>query len=130
MSVFSKKNMIFCPLFPRKFAAKVQQKMHIRKSGEKIFTKNDRFIYLRWYTILIQARLKMKYWIADDKAKPIFANIFERSCVWAAFCERTFGGIGKAKAASEVLQKMHPVRSQVPSLYCNNLYFFRREPTL
>ena len=49
-----------------------------------IFAKNDRFIYLRWYTILIQALLKMKYWMADDKAKPIFANIFERSCVWAA----------------------------------------------
>ena len=35
-----------------------------------------------------------------------------RAGVWAASCERTFGGIGKAKAASEVLQKMHPVRSQ------------------
>ena len=26
MSAFSKKNMIFCPLFPRKYAAKIQQK--------------------------------------------------------------------------------------------------------
>ena len=26
MSAFSKKNMIFCPFFPRKYAAKVQQK--------------------------------------------------------------------------------------------------------
>ena len=39
MSAFSKKNMIFCPLFPRKYAAKVQQKMHIRKSGEKYLQK-------------------------------------------------------------------------------------------
>ena len=128
MSVFSKKNMIFCPLFPRKFAAKVQQKMHIRKSGEKIFTKNDRFIYLRWYTILIQARLKMKYWIADDKAKPIFANIFERSCVWAAFCERTFGGIGKAKAASEVLQKAPCAKPRCPHCTATTSTFFGGNP--
>ena len=47
-----------------------------------------------------------------QKAKPYFSKKCERARVWAAFCERTFGGIGKAKAASEVLQKMHPVRSQ------------------
>lgn len=35
------------------------------------------------------------------QAKPYFSKKCERARVWAASCERTFGGIGKAKAASE-----------------------------
>lgn len=35
------------------------------------------------------------------QAKPYFLKKCERARVWAASCERTFGGIGKAKAASE-----------------------------
>ena len=35
------------------------------------------------------------------QAKPHFQKKCERAAVWAASCERTFGGIGKAKAASE-----------------------------
>ena len=50
-------------------------------------------------------RVKSDWYI--QKARPYFSKKCERAGVWAAFCERTFGGIGKAKAASEVLQKMH-----------------------
>ena len=56
-------------------------------------------------------RVKSEWHI--QKAKPYFSKkSASDAVVWAAFCERTFGGIGRAKAASEVQQKMHPVRSQ------------------
>ena len=42
-----------------KTAAKVQQKMHIRKKSEKNMQKNNRFIYFIRYSSLIQARLRM-----------------------------------------------------------------------
>ena len=47
LSAFSKKNMIFCPLFPRKYAAKVQQKMHIRKQSRRISSKKEIFFYYK-----------------------------------------------------------------------------------
>ena len=88
--------------------------------------KNDRFIYLIHYPSLAQARLKVKCWIVDDKVATDFMTICERTGVWAALSERSYGGIGfdcdgilsgfiKAKAVSEVQQKMH-IRKQ-------NMYF-------
>ena len=43
MSAFSKKNMIFCPLFPRKYAAKVQQKNQKNKQIRLILHKLAEF---------------------------------------------------------------------------------------
>ena len=39
MSAFSKKNMIFCPLFPRKYAAKVLHFSNMSKFLEQIIAK-------------------------------------------------------------------------------------------
>ena len=56
--------------------------------------KNDRFIYLIHYPSLAQARLKAKCWIVDDKVATDFMTICERTGVWAALSERSYGGIG------------------------------------
>ena len=58
----------------------------------------------------------MKYWIADDKAKPIFANIFERSCVWAAFSERNYEGIGVCGGLGGKPRQMFEITTFPPTL--------------
>ena len=56
--------------------------------------KNDRFIYLIHYPSLAQARLKATCWRVDDKVATDFMTICERTGVWAALSERSYGGIG------------------------------------
>ena len=58
-----------------------------------IIHKKDRFIYLIYYPTIAQARLKAKCWIMDDRGAG-FMNYCERTGVWAAFCERSYEGIG------------------------------------
>ena len=41
----------------------------------------------------------------------------------SAFCERTFGGIGKAKAASEVLQNARYAKPRCPRRYWKSLIY-------
>ena len=68
-----------------------------------LFLKNNRFYLLNMpFTFMTEACL----W--EWRVSGIFirrSRIFQKKCgravVWAAWCERTFGGIGKAKAASE-----------------------------
>jgi hypothetical protein len=73
-----------------KSAAKVQQKMHICKKSEKIFTKKDRFIYPIRHFALTHASMKVKCYMSNDKALAAFVNIFEQPVIWAAFHERSF----------------------------------------
>ena len=69
--------------------------MHIRKQSEEINKKKiDRSIYVIRYSALAQACLKAKCWRVDDKVQTGFLINFERAVVWAAFCERSYEGIG------------------------------------
>ena len=76
--------------------------MHIRKQSEHFFWKIIDCIYWVCHSHSWQ---KLAYeseeWVAYSEGAAVFFKKCERRGVWAASCERTFGGIGKAKAASE-----------------------------
>ena len=69
--------------------------------NEKLFSKKDRFIYLIYPSAAIGSLLTDGCRWEYDRVLTIFENNCERTGVWAAFCERTFGGMRKAQAASE-----------------------------
>ena len=52
----------------------------------------------------------------------IYQKKCERARVWAASCERTFGGIGKAKAASEDTDNLR--YTQTKSQKTTNIFNF------
>ena len=67
--------------------------MHIRKQREHFF-KKDRLIYLIYYSMLTQTRLKAEQldsrWLGVNR---IFKKC-ERAVVCPASCERSYEGIG------------------------------------
>jgi hypothetical protein len=76
------------------FAYKGTTKNAHMQVSEKLFAQKIDSIYLIRYTALAQASLKVKWWIADGKVQTIFANNFERTGVWSALSESSYGGIG------------------------------------
>lgn len=76
--------------------------MHIRKQSEH-FLEKIIDLSIEYVHLLLVGSLLTKEYVEEhiQKAKPYFSKKCERAGVCAASCERTFGGIGKAKAASE-----------------------------
>ena len=89
---------------PHIWRAKVLQKMHIRKKSEQYMQKKDRFYLSHTVFITHSSSLENELMDSDDKVQPFFCTYCERAAVWAAFRDRTFGGIAK-KQSFEFLTK-------------------------
>ena len=73
--------------------------MHIRKKSEQYVQKKIDYLS---HTVFIthSSSLENELMDSDDKVQPFFCTYCERAAVWAAFRDRTFGGIAKSNSLS------------------------------
>ena len=74
--------------------------MHIRKKSEQYVQKKDRFYLSHTVFITHSSSLENELMDSDDKVQPFFCTYCERAAVWAAFRDRTFGGIARSNSLS------------------------------
>ena len=104
--------------------------MHIRKKSEQYVQKKDRFDLSHTVFITHSSSLENELMDSDDKVQPFFCTYCERAAVWAAFRDRTFGGIAKSNSLSfftktiVFLARRRPKVQQKNALLQENCVFY------
>ena len=93
----------------------------------KIIDLSIEYVHL----LLVGSSLTLEY-VEEyiQKAKPYFSKKCERRWSMGCIVRTYFRGNWQSQGGVRSTTKCTLCEAKVPSLYCNNLYFFRREPTL